>query len=255
MKLLNYTLENIPEWASSDPLLVGLRGSDAHGTKLSEDDPNAVDDVDVFVVTRQPVDHYLSLHGHTQEHFDTAGNDIDILVYDVRKFVRLLVNGNPNCIAWLWNRQEDYFLVNPHIVPLIENRELFVTKQVLKALYGYAYGQQQRMLRRNAYQGYMGEKRKALVDKYGYDTKFAAHTIRLARLGGEAAKRGTLWSYRPDEERQLIKDVKAGRHSFEDITTIIAEELENFSLAEKNTDLPKCVDSKVVNDLLLDILR
>jgi predicted nucleotidyltransferase len=42
-----------------------------------------------------------------------------------------------------------------------------------------------RKLHREHFSGYMGEKRKAMVRKYQYDVKNAAHLIRLLRMGAE----------------------------------------------------------------------
>lgn len=42
-----------------------------------------------------------------------------------------------------------------------------------------------RKLHKQHFSGYMGEKRKAMVRKYQYDVKNAAHLIRLLRMGAE----------------------------------------------------------------------
>ena len=260
MDLLIHTQNAVPEWAQTS-ILMGLRGSDAHGTKLSNDDPNAVDDTDVFSVVVQPVDFYLSLDGYNQkslklrEVWDSAGDDVDILVYDVRKFMWLLLGSNPNVVSWLWNRPEDYLYVSPMGQILIDNRQEFVTKKLLSALHGYATEQRDRMLRRNKYQGYMGEKRKALVDQYGYDVKFAAHALRLVLLGIEAATEHTVNSYRPKWERELLCEIKAGKAGFDNVINLLHVQLAEFLYRKEICTLPEEVNKTKVDALLLQILR
>lgn len=53
-----------------------------------------------------------------------------------------------------------------------------------------------RKLHREHFSGYMGEKRKAMVRKYQYDVKNAAHLIRLLRMGTEFLTTGELQVYR-----------------------------------------------------------
>jgi hypothetical protein len=53
----------------------------------------------------------------------------------------------------------------------------------------------------------MGEKRKAMVRKYQYDVKNAAHLIRLLRMGAEFIESGNLQVYRTTdaEERKRMR--------------------------------------------------
>jgi len=255
-ELYRYTMDRVPEWARN-PLLVGLRGSDAHGTKLPDGHENSTDDVDIFVVVRQDLDYYLSLDGYTKkrEHWDSAGEDVDILVYDVRKFIYLLAGANPNTVSWLWNRDEDYLLVGYLGQRLINHRYHFLTKSLLKKLFGYAMGQRERMLKQNKYQGYMGEKRKLLVDKYGFDVKFAQHTLRLLYTGHEIMRFETAHSYRPELEREILMAVKRGEYPFETVMAWIDKAIEKFRRLEENVGLPAEVDREVVNQLLVRTMK
>ena len=71
----------------------------------------------------------------------------------------------------------------------MENRQLFSTKKAHAAFVGYAYGQLRRM-KHFVFQGYMGAKRKAIVDKLSYDSKNASHAIRIFRMGIEMMREG-----------------------------------------------------------------
>ena len=61
--------------------------------------------------------------------------------------------------------------------------------------------------------GYMGQKRRELVRRVGYDAKNAAHLIRLLRMGIEFLTEGTLHVERADAVELL--DIKRGAWSLE----------------------------------------
>lgn len=100
--------------------------------------------------------------------------------------------------------------------------------------------------------GYMGEKRKELVKQVGYDTKNAAHLIRLLRMGIEFLLEGELHVERADAEELL--SIKQGEWSFEKVK----EEAERlFKLAEEayvRSTLPPKPDEKQAERLCMEII-
>lgn len=65
-------------------------------------------------------------------------------------------------------------------------------------------------LQKKLYQGYMGEKRRALVDKFGYDTKNASHLLRLLVMCVELLETGEIQVYRQHDAQTFI-DIKKGK--------------------------------------------
>jgi predicted nucleotidyltransferase len=241
----------LPDWAS-DLVFAGVRGSDAHGTKLDPGHSMATDDTDVFgVFKRHPYD-YLGLpyHPKSNQQFATDGEDLDILVYDIRKFFYLAAKGNPNVLSWLWARPEDHFLPNDL---LVKNRDVFMSRQVLDALVGYSRAQLRKM-ERSEYAGYMGKKRKTIVDRVGYDVKHAAHCVRLLLMGQELCTQGTMHTYRPDHERKLLVGIKAGHFPLRDIKQIADLEFRRFQDLERQSDLPQAPDLDEINVLLVTMI-
>jgi len=257
-QLLKQTFHTVPPWAGIDrTILVGLRGSDAHGTKLKDKDPNDIDDIDVFTLIVHPVHFYLGLDGYRnkREHWDSAGQVLDVLVYDIRKFMDLAASCNPNVINWLFNRPEDYLNITPSGQLLIDNRDMFLSKEIFKRLSGYAYAQMKRMESNQAYEGYMGAKRKGLVDKFGYDVKNAAHCVRLLYMSMEIANTNTFSTYRPDFERELIMDIKSGVFTLDAIINLIKKLTEKVNDSEKNSRLPEKNDRDKISELLEHIIQ
>ena len=135
---------------------------------------------------------------------------------------------------------------------IIENRNLFVSKAAYHSIIGYAHGQLHRMTH-GAYEGYMGEKRKQLVQKYGYDCKNAAHLIRLLRMGIEYLTDGTLRVFRHDAIE--LKEIKSGKWTLEKVQ-IEAERL--FKLSQEafvRSSLAPAPDAVKAEKLLVSILK
>lgn len=248
-KDLVQTHPGLGEWA----ILVGYRGSIAHGMYTPKSNPNSIDDKDAMAICVPPNDYYYGL-----KEFGSRGtqeikrDEWDIVVYEIRKMMSMLAQGNPNVLTMLWLDQQYYLYINDAGHLLIDNRELFVGRHVYKPFTGYAYGQLHRMTH-NAYEGYMGEKRKQLVDKFGYDTKNAAHLIRLLRMGIEFLRDGELCVTRPDATQLL--EIKHGEWSLEQVK---AEADRLFKVAEEaylHSPLPLKPDLDKINDLCIDIIN
>lgn len=245
-------LEEIEAYSKlkSSIILEGFRGSHAHGTYVPQH-PDSIDDVDLMTVIIPPVDYYLGLKEfHTTE---IKSGKWDIVVYDFKKFVSLLLKQNPNVLSLLWLQPSMYTVRTAIGEQLIKNRDLFSSREAYKSFTGYAYGQLKRMTHFQKYAGYMGEKRKKLVDKYGYDCKNSSHLIRLLKMGIEFLSTGQLNVLRHDNE--MLIDIKYGKWKLEKVQ----EEADRlFQLADQaliHSPLPIRPDFEKVNELCVKLLR
>jgi len=230
-------------------IILGYRGSRVHGTWRPPTDPDSIDDIDVMGVIVQGPEAYLGFG--RQDTYERMEGPWDVVVYDVKKFVGLLCKMNPNVMSLLWVEPNYYLKVTPAGKALIDNRNLFVSKEAYKSFTGYAYSQFHKM-EHNACQGYMGAKRKGLVEKYGYDSKNASHLIRLLKTGIEFLSTGELNVKR--EDNTYLVDIKQGKYTLE---AIKAEAERLFKLAELalvNSKLPDKVDIVKAEELLVGIL-
>jgi predicted nucleotidyltransferase len=239
------------------PLLIGRRGSHAHGTYLPPSVPTSIDDEDWFCVAYHFPAWYVGLQGYRnkEEQKTVMEGRLDTVVYDIQKFFYLLLKGNPNVHAWLWAEREDY----SHISEvwgerLLVDRGKFLSKQVLKHTGGYARGQIHRMTHIGDYHGDMGEKRKRLVDKFGYDVKNASHCIRLLWMGKELANSGLLHVRLPNDIAKLCIEIKTGMYSLTDIKLMTNRMWDEFVAAEAATQLPDEPDREWANQLLTRII-
>lgn len=235
-------------------ILLGYHGSIAHGMYINPEQPEGLDDKDVLGVCLAPIETYLGFGRFEQR--ETFLREWDVVVYEYRKFVRLLSQANPNVLSLLWLEPNHYIYRTQVGERLIAQRDLFSTKRIYHSFTGYAHGQLKRMTHfgdKAFVTGYLGAKRKALVEKYGYDCKNAAHLIRLLRMGIEFLREGVLHVLRPDA-RQLM-DIKLGAWT---LVQVQAEAERLFQRAEAAYDactLPNEPDMNRVERLVIETLQ
>jgi len=231
-------------------IILGYMGSISHGTYVPSTNPNSIDDKDIMGVCVACENVYFGLGQFEQK--EAKYKEWDSVVYEIRKFFRLLLKGNPNVLGLLWLKDPNYIHTDPAGKLIIENRNLFVSKEVYHSFTGYAHGQLHRMTH-GACKGYMGEKRKRLVEEFGYDCKNAAHLIRLLRMGIEFLIDGELRVFREDAAE--LKDIKAGRWTPERIQRAADD---HFNLAREafiKSPLPPKPDHEGAEMLLIKIMR
>lgn len=180
-------------------------GSKSHNTYIPDNNPDSIDDVDIMGVCVDDKSGYIGLRKTTQQK-DVQYREWDSVVYELQKYVRLLLKQNPNVLGLLWLPKDCYIHVSRYGQMLIDNRNIFSSNAIYKSFIGYAHDQCKNM-RSWAFKGYMGEKRKALVEKWGYDCKNASHLIRLLRMGIEFLNYGILTVYRDDAEDLIANEL------------------------------------------------
>jgi hypothetical protein len=100
------------------------------------------------------------------------------------------------------------------------------------------------------FQGYMGEKRKRLVKRHGYDTKNASHLIRLLRMAVGFLQTGEMEVYRPDAA-ELI-DIKQGKWPLERVKAHAEELFAQAKTAKEWSRLPKTPDVDAIDSLTIE---
>lgn len=238
-------------------LMTAYRGSMAHGMYIPSYQENSSDDIDTIAVYRFPEQYYLTLPGyhHSKEVIEDKGKneETDYVAYEVRKMFKMLQEINPNVISTLFLRDEDYLTITDEWKYIVEHRDIFQAKVKIKnAFGGYAYSQLQKMTQEQKYLGYMGVKRRELVDKYGYDTKNAAHLIRLLRMGIEYLLEGQPKVFRPDAAELL--EIKTGQWKLDQLMKESDRLFGEFEQAYEKSKLPMDNNQSEINKLLYEIM-
>ena len=228
-------------------ILLGYRGSIADGTYIPNRD-GGIDDKDVIGICVPPKEYYFGLQRF--ENYERFEGEWDTIIYSLEKYIRLLLKNNPNVMNLLWLPEKHYLFKNVYGQRIIDNREIFASKFAYKSFSGYAYGQLHRMIH-GAHQGYMGAKRKKLVEKWGFDLKNASTLIRLLKMGIEFLATGELQVDRP-EKHQLI-EIKKGLWTLEQVKKLADELFKTLEYAHINSKLKNKPDYKKANELLIEI--
>lgn len=175
--------------------------------------------------------------------------------YELTKFMRLCQNFNPNVIPLLWVSTFEH--VDPLGQVLIDNRHIFNSKKAIDSFAGYAFRQLEKMGVDNPATGRMGAKRKAIRDKFGFDTKYMYHAVRLARMIGEffSCNGAVLLVDRRGIDADELKAIREGAWSYDQGRAEILRLLEASKEAAAASSLPDEPDKQAIRDLARYILR
>lgn len=242
----------------SQIILSGYRGSIAHNLHIppSDNEYFGIDDTDLFELYCFPKEYYFSLEAYYrhQEVKEEIEDGVDTIRYEIRKAFHLLSECNPNVLLFLYNQPEFYTKISAGGKLLLEHRDIFLSRErILKAFIGYATDQLDK-LTVTAKQGFMGERRKKILDKFGFDTKKAVTAIRLMRQGKELLENGALKVYR-DDDRDLLLSIKRGKYSVGEIQEMAAGLKAEVESACSASPIPRENNQEEINELLVELLK
>jgi predicted nucleotidyltransferase len=227
-------------------IMACIGGSQAHGAKLG-----STDDTDWYGRYIPPPIKVLGLEREEHFVFTTGGKvggngpqDVDVCLYTLMKWAGLAAKGNPSALHFLFAPLEfttetwEHFAARP---------EIFLAKGHVKPFLGFAGDQMKRLL------GEKGQKnthRAELENKYGYDTKYAMHVIRLYGEAKELMELGRITLPRPN--RDELVEIRKGKYSLSEIRELGAQ-LESEALAAQATSpLPNDVNREAISRQLAE---
>jgi hypothetical protein len=235
--------------------LAGYRGSLAHGLHIPPEEEMGTDDVDVMALCVPDPSHYFGLKDFgSRGTVEIKQDEWDVVAYESRKFISLLARGNPNILGMVWLEPKYYLMTARAGEYLLSCRMAFSTQVAYHSFIGYAHAQLD-AVEKNVYEGYMGQKRKGLLERFGYDVKHAAHCIRLLRMGIEFLADGVLRVDRSTIDREELIAIKRGEWSLD---AVKKEAWRGFELAREavgRSTLPDKPDYKQINEICCEVVR
>jgi predicted nucleotidyltransferase len=233
------------KWLKERMILLTVAGSRAYGTNVEGSD------VDYKGVCIPPEEYYFGLETFA-EYANTDGKNWsdakDLSISHVNKFVANAMKGVPNDIEILFVRPEDIAYKNKYGEELISHRHDFLSKAIKHKFGGYTHSQIQKLLVKNS----NGTGRVDLIERFGFDTKFAMHAVRLLTSGIEILKTGDFATYRGN--RDFLLDIRNGWFTLEQIILIINDLDEELTSAYENcTCLPHSPDYHKINSWLINL--
>jgi predicted nucleotidyltransferase len=123
-------------WLDERTILRVRHGSHAYGTSVPTSD---VDEKGVAVAPR------AYYHGFSKVFEQAESKDPDAVVYELKKFLRLAAESNPNIIEVLWVDDRDVLRLLPAGAKLRDARAQFLSRRVRHTFSGYAASQLKRI--------------------------------------------------------------------------------------------------------------
>lgn len=228
-------------------IFLGEMGSTSHGTA-----GDVIDDYDLMGVVVPPPSYLIGLSRWEHWVRDPETDGLDVVLYSLDKYSRLALKANPNVVGLLWLRPENVLHSSDAWRRLVAERDVFSSKRAYHTFVGYAHSQLSKVFK-GVFRGYMGDRRKALVSQFGYDTKNAAHLIRLLRMGAEFLRSGTMNVYRADREELMA--IKRGEWSLERVQSEAELLFEDARVARDESPLPEEPDYAAVERLVMECHR
>jgi uncharacterized protein len=244
--------------ARAGEILRTVVGSGVHGIAIAGTDDH--DEMGVFIEPPGhtvgllgPVDHYIF---RTQPEGARSGpGDTDLVLYSLRKYLRLATKGNPTALLPLFAPAESVIVLTPLGTELRALAPAVLSRHAVHRFLGYMTGQRDRLLghRRGG-----TPNRPELVARYGYDVKYASHALRLAYQGLEIVRDGRLTLPMPEPERERVLRIKRGEVArLQDAVAEIDEVQARVEelLHSERSPLPDEPDLRAISDWAVDAHR
>lgn len=198
-------------------------------------------DEDYVVIFMEPPEVVFS---NRKIHSVNLEPEVDGVGYSLRHFVQLALDGNPSVLTVLHAPIERAKAVTWFPVwKIFALKGGFTSMRAAPRFLGYMNNQRERL--GGTRTGHIPN-RPELVEKYGYDTKYAMQALRLGMQGVEYFSTGTISSPMETNLIELLKDVRFGKYSYEQVMSLVLETEEALIEAIAKNALPPEPDEKMI---------
>lgn len=250
---------SMPKWLASNMHYETQMGSVAYGVS------NDNSDVDLYgfcIPPKELVFPHLSgeipgfgtqinrFQQYDPHHIDdpAKGTQYDLAIYSIVKYFDLCMGCNPNMIDSLFTPRRCVRFSTPIGEMVRDNRRMFLHKGAWHKFKGYAYSQLHKIGKANQ----SNPKRQADVEKYGYDTKFAYHVVRLLSEVEQIMIEHDLDITR---NREQLKSIRRGEWTLEHLHTWFEEKEKQLEGVYASSDLRHSPDEVALRELLMNCLE
>ena len=255
-------IKNVPKFVSSNIQYEVIMGSVAYGVSDDTSDmdiygycipprdyvfPHLRGEIPGFTPPGPSFDQYQQHHIVDKDALGGKGREYDFTIYSIVKYFRLCMENNPNMIDSLFVPRR-CILYSTQIGEMVrEKRHLFLHKGVWHKFKGYAYGQMHKMRTKHPEGG-----RKSMVEKFGYDIKFAYHVVRLLNEAEQILLEKDLDLER---NREQLKSIRRGEWTPDQIEQYFENKERHLESIYNNSDLRQSPDMDSLKELLLNCLE
>jgi len=226
-------------------------GSTLHGTAVND----GLEDLDLMAISVEDLNQVAGFnqcdtwtHRTKPQGVRSEAGDVDYVAYGLRKYLTLATKGNPTVLLALFAGAEHTREITGAGRDLRALAPQIVSKQCYMPFRGYMRQQHERLL---GLRGQRNVTRPELVEKYGFDTKYAAHVVRLGLQGCELLNTGRLTLPMREEERQLCVKIRTGGFSLAEVSEQIIAAEQALDVAYAVSSLPDKPDLAAVESWML----
>ncbi|HET9254096.1 MAG TPA: nucleotidyltransferase domain-containing protein [Pseudonocardiaceae bacterium] len=245
------------QWIADQGMMLRvLVGSGVHGMSI-----DGQDDRDEMGVCVEPPSTVIGSGRFENYAFRTqpegvrpGPGDLDLMVYSLRKYAYLASSGNPTVLLPLFVRDEHIRYVNDWGRELRGNRSLFISKRAGTRFIGYLNSQRRGLL------GFRsgGSRNQGQADiraRYGFDTKFAIHMVRLGFQGVELLRTGEITLPVPEPELSWLRALRRGEHTKDDALERAEQLVQEITQLMESSWLPDKPDHPAIDSWLESVHR
>lgn len=238
--------ENFPT-----PILEVIVGSTLHGTAVDD----GLEDLDMMAIVVERPRQFVGfspddtwVHRTKPQGVRSEAGDTDLAVYGLRKYLHLALKGNPTILLALFAKEPFIKRYDVRGLQLQALAPYIVSKQCYWPWKGYMKQQHERLL---GLRGQRNVTRPELVNRYGYDTKYAGHIVRLGLQGEEILTTGKMTLPMPQEQRDLCIKIRTGGFTLAAVSEIIIDVEQCIEAAFNKSELRLHPDREAVQKWML----
>ncbi len=255
---------NVPAWLPEAVQYEATMGSEAYGVSSNTSDidlygfaipdkqdlfPHLRGEIDGFGTQKARFEVWQMHHIEDKEARGGAGGVYDCQYYSIVKYLDLVMHNNPNMLDSLFVPQRCIRFATPVGQRIRDSRKLFLHKGSWHTFRGYAFSQLNKMFTKE-YKN--SPKRRADIEKHGYSTKEAYHTVRLMLEAEQILLEGDLDLER---NRELLKTIRAGSWTADEVKQYFTDKERQLEQAYADSKLRHSPDEAAIKALLLDCLE
>ncbi len=223
-------------------ILLTLGGSYAYGTNTDHSD---LDIRGIAVNSKREI-----LLGSD---FNVCGNlETDTMIRSFKKACRLFKQGNPSIVELLGCKPEHYFYISPIGQELLDKKDIFLSKRVIKPFLGFS--KEQKIQAENTLSNYLVADKDYLKARA---SKHMLHSIRALYMLRDILEEKEIVTFR-EEEHDLLMYIRSGEMIDNNEITDEFYEMEDslrygIDMAIQRTDLPEQPDDEAIDNFIASV--
>ena len=178
-----------------------------------------------------------------------ARQEYDFSIYSIVKFFQLAMENNPNMLDILFTPQRCVLYCSSIAQIVRDKRKLFLTKNSYHKLRGYSYAQLHKIGTKS---NSSNPKRQADIEKFGFDTKFGYHIVRLLLQAEQILVEHDL-----DIERnaETLKAIRRGEWTEQKLRDWFDNKEKHLEGLYTLSNLRHSPDEEAIKDILMNCLE